>query len=521
MSATREGATASRPTWRPLLGAPQVTRATEAILSAVILAASTVPLARFLGAALARIGYPYDLEWCEGGTISHIRIVLAGQQLYRMPSFDFTPYLYPPLYYYVSALPSLLLGAGHLAPRLVSLASILGSFVLLGRWVRDETDDPVAGVAAIGLLSATYQLTGFWFELARVDAFFLFLIFASHVTARTATTPRRAAVVGALIAAGCFTKQLGVPLAIPAILLLAMRSFRLGLIAALVSGTLVAVAATLFNVSSSGWFYYYIFELPSRHEIQWVRFWPSAQTFFLGVTFPMTLAAMAILCGSAFGRDARKQWLFHALFIGIACTTSFLPLLKTGGYPNGLIPAYGALALASGIGLGALRRARFGSALGSVGPRLLACLVLIIQYVVLDYDPNDAVPTATDLAANRQVVARLKRLPKPIFVTGSSYYTMLAQKDGVLGDTMGLIDIFKGGGPEAERLSLALTEAIRGHRFKTIVLDRAAGFLPSNFVDLIHAEYEPRGSVLQGLPPNVIWPKSGASVRPDTVWVAR
>jgi len=521
MSETKVGASAPRPRGQSWIGEFKLARAAEGVMSAAILLVSLVPLARFIGIAFARVGYPFDLEWCEGGTIGHIRVVLAGQQIYRKPSFEFTPYLYPPLYYYVAVLPSLVLGAGHLAPRLLSLVSILGFFVLLGRWVRDETGDPIAGIAAIGVFSATYQLTGFWFDIARVDAFFLFLVFASHMTARAAKTPRRAALVGALIASACFTKQLGIPLAVPALVVLAMRRVRLGVVAGLVAGALVGGAAVALNVRSSGWFYYYVLDLPSRHEIQWYRFGSSARTYFLGVTFPMTLAGVAILCGSGFGRSQRKAWFFHALFIALACSTSFLPFLKTGGYPNGLIPAYAALALASGLGVGALRRARFASALGTVGPRLLACLVLVIQYEVLDYDPKDALPTAADLTANQKVVARLERLPKPIFVTGSSYYTMMAGQEGVMTDTMGLIDVFKGGGPEAGRLSGDLTHAFRSHRFKTIVLDRVAGFLPENFVGLIHREYASGGSVLEGLPPDVIWPKCGFPIRPDTVWVAR
>ncbi len=137
---------------------------------------------------MQRVSYPYPLEWCEGAIVVQIHRVLAGQHLYVEPSLEFTSYIYPPLYYYVSALPALVFGTGHFAPRLVSLLSILGCFVLLGRWVRDETDDPIAGLAAVGLLSATYQLTGYWFELARVDAFFLLLVFSSHMTARTTKT---------------------------------------------------------------------------------------------------------------------------------------------------------------------------------------------------------------------------------------------------------------------------------------------------------------------------------------------
>ncbi len=118
------------------------------------------------------------------------------------------------------------------------------------------------------------------------------------------------------------------------------------------------------------------------------------------------------------------------------------------------------------------------------------------------------------------MVARLSALQKPLFVTGSSYYNLVAGEENALTDTMGLIDIYKGRGPEMEHLNGVLTEAIQNHRFKTIVLDRVAGFLPDNIVSLIHQEYVQQGSVLHGLPPDVIWPRSGASVRPDTVWVA-
>jgi hypothetical protein len=521
MNRTKEGSPVPQPSPDTGLESSRLVWAVEFLLTAIIVLASIVPLARFVQVALTRVGYPFDLEWCEGGILGHIRVVLAGQHIYREPSLEFTPYHYPPLYYYVSALPSLVFGAGHFAPRLVSLLSILGCFVLLGRWVRDETGDAVAGLAAVGLLCAIYQLTGFWFELARVDSFFLLLVLGSHMTARTAETPARAAMVGVLIAAACFTKQLGIPLALPPLLLLGMRSLRLGMVAAGVSGALVLVTALAFNISSHGWFLYYVLVLPSRHAVQVARFWPSLQTFFLSSTFPLTLAGVAIICGVAFSRQFWKGWLFHAAFIGLACTTAFLPFLKAGGYPNGLIPAYAALALAAGIGLGTLRRAHLGSALGTIGPRLVGCAVLLIQFVVLDYDPKPALPSAADLEANKQVMARLSALEKPLFCTGSSFYTIAAGGENVMTDTMGLVDILIGGGSPAARLDVALSAAIREHRFKTIVLDRAAGFLPPHLVSLIHLNYVQRGSVLEGLPPDVIWPKSGAWLRPDTVWVAR
>jgi hypothetical protein len=503
------------------LASPQVVGSLELLLTAAIVVASLVPLSRFVQVALLRDAYPFDLEWCEGGILGHIRVILEGQHIYREPSLEFTPYIYPPLYYYVSALPSLLLGAGHFAPRLVSLVSILGCFVLLGRWVRDETDDPVAGLAAVGLLSATYQLTGFWFDLARVDAFFLLLVLSSHMTARGATRPAHAVLVGVLIAAAVFTKQLGIPLAVPALLRLTLRSPRLALIAGGVSAALVLIAALSFNISSHGWFLYFVMDLPSRHQVELSRFWPSLQLFFLSSTFPMTLAGLALLCGIAFRRPHWQSWLFHAVFVGLACATSFLPFLKDGGYPNGLIPAYCALALASGIGLGRLRQAGLGSALDTLGPRLIGCAVLLLQFATLDYDPKLALPSKADLEANKEVMSRLSALEKPLFFTGSSFYTRTAGGVPMITDSMGLIDIFKGGGPQAAHLDVVLTEAIRQHRFKTIVFDRVVGFLPLKYVAMIREEYVPRGSVLHDLPSDAIWPKSGAALRPDAIWVAR
>ena len=35
----------------------------------------------FLGTALSRLGYPYELEWMEGGAVDHVRRVIAGQHV--------------------------------------------------------------------------------------------------------------------------------------------------------------------------------------------------------------------------------------------------------------------------------------------------------------------------------------------------------------------------------------------------------------------------------------------------------
>ena len=73
------------------------------LLQAALVAGALWYLGAYLVVALARINYPYDLEWMEGGTLEHVARVLGGQPLYVAPSLEFTPYIYAPLYYYVAA----------------------------------------------------------------------------------------------------------------------------------------------------------------------------------------------------------------------------------------------------------------------------------------------------------------------------------------------------------------------------------------------------------------------------------
>jgi len=52
-----------------------------------------------LATAIAgRVGYPYDLEWMEGGMLHHALRIKNGEGIYVPPSIDFIPYLYTPLY---------------------------------------------------------------------------------------------------------------------------------------------------------------------------------------------------------------------------------------------------------------------------------------------------------------------------------------------------------------------------------------------------------------------------------------
>ena len=100
-------------------------RVGQRLLIGIAAAAAVVVLFQFVEVVLARISYPFDLEWMESGIIAHVRRIAAGRPLYAEPSLEFTAFIYPPFYYYVSALVSSVVGLGHFAVFLV--ATFLGA----------------------------------------------------------------------------------------------------------------------------------------------------------------------------------------------------------------------------------------------------------------------------------------------------------------------------------------------------------------------------------------------------------
>ena len=112
-----------------------------------------------------RLGYPFDLEWMEGGMLVHALRVRDGLPLYVEPSPDFIPFIYPPLY------PWLLGTLGHVFPldatlgRTVSLIGILIAAGALIWAIRREGHGWMLGVGSAALFLSTYENVGqidFW-----------------------------------------------------------------------------------------------------------------------------------------------------------------------------------------------------------------------------------------------------------------------------------------------------------------------------------------------------------------------
>ena len=128
--------------------------------------------------------YPFPLEYLESNSLVEVQRILAGHALYAAPAVGYVPDGYPPLYFATSAAAASVLGLSYLPLRLVSLVSSLACFAVLARLVQRETASAAAGIAAAGLLAATYFVTDTWFDVARVDSLFIALSVAALYAAR-------------------------------------------------------------------------------------------------------------------------------------------------------------------------------------------------------------------------------------------------------------------------------------------------------------------------------------------------
>jgi hypothetical protein len=485
---------------------------TDRLLRWALLAGATAFVACYLAVAFARFRYPYQLEWLEGGVLQHVARVVHGQPLYGPPSLTFTPYIYTPLYYVVSAGASWVLGLHLSTLRLVSIGASIVSLVAVYRLVWLETRDRWAGLVAAGVLAATFRISGAWFDLARVDSLFLALLLVGLLLVRRSTTVRVAVLAGLVLAAAFFAKQAALVPSLVVLPFLWRRDRRLAVgYAAALGGTLVVTTLVLDRVTG-GWFTQYTLRLPEQHALmrnEYTAFWTQDLLRPLGAA--LLVGAVGLL---AYRRgDAGRFWIpvtAGLLFAGYSAR------LHSGGYDNVLLPAYASVALAVGLGVHALTR------LDRVRmPRVAARVVLLgllVMLAGLAYNPFRQLPSASAASAGDHLVADLARLPGPVYLPSQSWLLERAHPGSpTTAQSAAVDDILRGHIRGSNRtLARALRTAVAERRFGSIVVDSPAVF-----------SYLPKSTKhyyckVASLPRHDrVWPVTGTRTAPAQVWMPR
>lgn len=503
--------------WREL----DATGRAVALLWILVGVAGLTALVGFGIAAVRRVPYPFELEWMEGGIVDHVRVVLAGEPLYRRPSLEFTPYIYTPLYYYACALPAALLGPSFAVVRVVSAGSILVSSAIVHSWVRRETQDALAGIVAAGLLAATFNLTGCWFDIARPDSLALALLLGGLWVARFGERQWHGVAAALLLVLSIMTKQTMLIPALAGVAYALLADRRRGAVCAGAFGVLLGATVWIMNAISDGWFFYYAVTVPGQHLMLWDRWRIMLLRFYLHPVPVMLLWTILALATAAVRRHGRAVWVFYSLLVVLAAGSAYGGVLHKDGYVNVFMPAYAALAITTGIGLGWLRRQ---AAAGKVAPGLcaLAGLSLLLQFGALSYDPYSAVPHQRDVAAGQLMLDKLAEAPRPMLMMGTGFYGHQAGHPEIHAHAMALADVFKtGDNPVAKSLEQEVLAAIRQRRFGSIVLGQGDGLMGHGIVREVKRHYRLKSRLFEGKLKEATRPRRGFLARPDELWVVR
>lgn len=468
----------------------------------------------FVALASIRMFYPYELEWSESAVFDEIRWIAEGNPLYSPPQLAFLPLAYTPVYFYLSAAVTKIIGLGFLAPRLVSVLATLGCFTFLFVLVYEKTRRYEAGLLAAGLYAASFRFTGAWMDLAKTDSLFLLIVLlAFWVGIRY---PRRAGFLlsGSLFALAYFTKQIALPLvlALAPIALISSRgrnwlqwcsAFALGI-----------GIFWLWDASSHGWYSFYTMETLLYHErvLNLRMFWAS----LLGKMWPAFL--LALLYAALEYQSARQRphgwqgYPWHYLGFGFALIlVSWSIYFKVWTYDNAMMPACLGLALLAGLAYGKLFSLEQDATLfllHAPGVYFSGIALCLLQLGLLFYNPVQQLPSPENRDRTRQFVQFTSQLPGKVWVINHTHFGHLAGKESYFhGVTFG--DIVGGSTPPTETDVYRRREMAAGV-FQQAVSEQVFDWI---IVDDYNSLWEPYYIEVDQLPFE-FYPVTGAPTRP-------
>ncbi len=375
-------------------------------------------LAGFLYISWHHLGFPYELEWMEGGMLEHVHRLAQHQAIYVAPSLEFIPFSYTPLYFYFGAFLATLGGAELWGLRLLSIVSILFSMGLMAWWSWRETGSRAAAWLAVSLFAATYECSGAWWSLARVDSLFLALLLSGGFLLRHGRAASSTILAGVVLALAFFCKQTGVLIALPMLVyawwhLPRARAWQLS-----VAYAMVILAGTLWlEWRSGGWFSYYCVQVPRDHPfILWRihHFWLD---YFIQPLPIASAFALAFLIKRVIRMT--EEGVFWLFFAGAIVLGSWISQIPSGSYHNVAIPGHAVLAMLAASGA--------HQGMKSMGKKnSLVWGFLFMQLLMALYDPRDWTPNKDEIRVRDEMVRQLAVVAGPVWMPDSGHLAVLA-----------------------------------------------------------------------------------------------
>ncbi len=478
----------------------------------------------FLFVVFSRIQYPFELQWHEGAAVDHVRWILSGQKYYVEPSLEFVSSAYTPLYFYLSAAVSSLLGIGFMPLRLVSFVSSLGSLFIIFLIVKKETGNSFAGILASCLFAATYRLSGAWFDLARVDSLFLFLLLMAIYLIKFQTSLKSYVLAGILISLSFYTKQTALIISLPVMLYSVFLNRRsafslIGTVVVIIGG-----GSIILNYVYDSWYNYYVFELPgsARYiftiERAFINFWIKEIISVLSIACVLSIFYLL----AQFLDSSKKNFLFYFLIALGMIGGAWSSRLHGGSNENVLLPAHAVISILFGLGLHTFLE--FIKTVPTNKQNLLKIfiyLICILQFSSgsLRYNPFDQIPSQEDLQAGRKFINIIEQIDGEIFVPFHGYLPLLAGKKTYV-HSMGMQDVLFGKSSREvrEKFINDIGKAIQNEKFSAIILDsrdsKVAWYPPE-----IMKHYVKQRRIFDD--ETVFLPVAGMKTRPEFIYVPK
>lgn len=477
----------------------------ELILKVVLFLGAISYILAFIIIAMSHLKYPYEIQsGFEDGILHMFQRATDGKDIYAKPSIEYTPFIYPPGYIYASSALNTIWGGeakGFYALRLTSFLSTIGCIILIYLIVFHKTKNRYSAILGGSLFAACYEISGWYFEVARVDMLFILLFLLCTYLLGISDKRIIRIIAGIVLGMAFMTKQSAliiiIVLTIGLYIIERKKSLYFSL-SAIVSSALFFIVV---NYANNGWLGYYIFQLPSGHPfVRWyvLRFFavdllhefliPTILTVtFLGIAYYNNYIKKISPTTEYTTWKEEKLTIGHCIvlyFASILC--SFSMRVHEGGALNSILPVYAISAVIVGIAY-----YHFIKLIQIKTLRNVLHMTVIIAFLSMLYYPLSELPTAEDYNAGQDIVEYIQNINESVkvLVPYQGYLVEMAGK-GRMANFNAISDVIrssKGDKAVKDELMLEIAEMIKSKKYDIIILDNT--YPEDPFINLVRTYY--------------------------------
>lgn len=240
----------------------------------------------------ARLRYPFDLEWMEGGMLIHAWRMQRGLPIYVEPSAEFIPFVYPPGFSAALVALAEVFGLDYSTGRALSLFSTGIAAAAIVFAVRRFTRAWLPAFVGALVYLGCYSSSGLFYDLVRSDALAMALL-AWSIALAFERDPRAALGSALLLAAAATVKLQTAVFGLPLMLCIWARDGRPAAIRFALAAAFPVVAFAVFmQWRTDGLFLRWVIAAPASHGMVWQRFFPGTPAE-LGGHLPIVLGVLA------------------------------------------------------------------------------------------------------------------------------------------------------------------------------------------------------------------------------------